>query len=123
MVIDATSTLKKVPGATPEELAQFLRNIIKACTNCPASVGIGSNRLLAKLAVKLAKPDGAHYLKDVDAQEYIYGLQVRDLPGVGNSNEGKLRELNVITCGDLLRVPLRELKSVFGEKTAEKMQK
>ncbi|ODN00621.1 DNA repair protein REV1, partial [Orchesella cincta] len=112
----------KVPGSTPEDLATFLRKIILENTNCPASIGIGSNRLLAKLAVKLAKPDGVHHLKDCDAKPYIQSLQVRDLPGVGWSNEDKLLDnFGVKTCSDLLKIPLKDLKSLFGEKTAEKM--
>ncbi|CAL8110930.1 unnamed protein product [Orchesella dallaii] len=122
MIVDATPVLKKVPGSTPENLATFIRKIVLETTNCPASIGIGSNRLLAKLAVKLAKPNGIHHLKDCDATSYIQSMQVRDLPGVGWSNEDKLVDnFGVKTCGDLLKIPLKDLKPMFGEKTAEKM--
>lgn len=47
-------------------------------------MGIGSNKLLAKLATKKAKPNGVHHLKVEDAQDFIQDLEVRELPGTYN---------------------------------------
>lgn len=72
--------------------------------------------------MKLAKPNGVHFLKDCDALNCIQKLPVRDLPGVGWSNEKTLVEkFKVQTCGDLLSIPISDLKAEFGDKTAEKM--
>ncbi|XP_035703014.1 DNA repair protein REV1 isoform X2 [Folsomia candida] len=124
MVIDATPILKKVPGSSPRDLAEFIRTKIFEAVKCTASVGIGSNKLLAKLATKKAKPNGVHHLKVEDAQDFIQDLEVRELPGIGWSTESKLQDVfNAKTCKDLLQIPMQNLSKVVGPKTAENIVK
>lgn len=94
--------------------ANQIRAEILAATGCVASIGIGHNVLLAKLATKQAKPDGAYHLLPCDVDEHIRPLPVRDLPGIGGANADKLRAINVFTIGDLLTRPETELKAVLG---------
>jgi DNA repair protein REV1 len=78
--------------------------------------------LLAKLATKRAKPNGIFHLSDSEAVLFIRNLDVGELPGIGWSMQRKLQEhFNVKTCQELSGIPLRDLKTKFGEKTAEKM--
>ena len=86
------------------------------------SIGIGTSILLAKVALRKAKPAGQYYLKQEDAQEFMRDLDVQDLPGVGWKLSAKLEEtMNIRTVGEVRTKSLSELKDKFGPKTGEKL--
>ncbi len=105
----------------PLDFAEFLRGEIKKTTRCNASVGLGSNPLLARMATKRAKPNGAFLLTEADAVdgEFMLELPVRDLPGVGRKTARRLGELGASTCGQLRQLSLPQLKREFGTKTGQ----
>lgn len=70
-------------------------------TRCTASVGIGPNVMLARIATKSAKPNGVHSVLGANAKELLKDMPASDLPGVGWSISKKLRERGVETCGQL----------------------
>src|SRR5271170_3253967 len=109
------------PG-DPESLAQSIRDRVKEKTQCDVSIGMGVNVLLAKLALRKAKPGGQYLLKSEDAQEFMQNLDVRDLPGVGWKLSEKLEDvMNIRTVGEVRTKSLNELKEKFGPKTGEKL--
>ena len=96
---------------------------IFTATGCPASIGIGHNVLLAKVATKKAKPDNAFYLPPSLAVDHLAPLDVRELPGIGGSLAEKLEtELGVTKVGDLLKFPETELCRVLGKENGKKFQ-
>lgn len=106
----------------PETLAQSIRDQVREKTQCDVSIGIGANILLAKLALRKAKPAGQYHLKAEEIPEFMQNLNVRDLPGVGWKLSEKLEELmNVQTVGEVRTKSLSELKEKFGPKTGEKL--
>lgn len=107
------------PLSPPQQIAELLRRRIFEATGCPASAGIASNKLLARLATKRAKPNGQFYLRDEKAAEYMANLPVHELPGVGWSTSRRLEELNIKWCADLQQRSVSELRGVFGERTGE----
>ncbi|GAA5909801.1 hypothetical protein JCM6882_002678 [Rhodosporidiobolus microsporus] len=101
-------------------LAETIRNEIHAATGCHASIGIGHNLLLARLATRKAKPAGAFHLLSEDVADFLSPLSVDDLPGIGWSMRDKLdSELGVKTVGDLLRFSKFDLTRAIGPKNAE----
>jgi len=109
-------------SGSPEDLAQSIRDRVRAKTQCDVSIGIGTNILLAKLALRKAKPAGQYHLKPEDAQEFMENLDVQDLPGVGWKLSEKLEEvMNIRTVGEVRTKSLNELKEKFGPKTGEKL--
>ncbi|XP_051008715.1 DNA repair protein REV1 isoform X4 [Acomys russatus] len=104
---------------TPDEFAAALRMEIKDKTKCPASVGIGSNILLARMATRKAKPDGQYHLQPDEVDDFIRGQLVTNLPGVGRSMESKLASLGIRTCGDLQCMTMAKLQKEFGPKTGQ----
>ena len=109
------------PG-DPESLAQSIRDRVKEKTQCDVSIGMGVNVLLAKLALRKAKPGGQYLLKSEDAQEFMQNLDVRDLPGVGWKLSEKLEDvMNIRTVGEVRTKSMSELKEKFGPKTGEKL--
>ena len=79
-------------------MASQLRAAIARATGCTASVGIGPNRLLARLATRHAKPDGQHAIGRDEAAGRLADEEVGSLPGVGSDKRRKLHALGVETC-------------------------
>lgn len=107
--------------AKADELAQSLRDQIKELTGCAVSVGIGGNILLAKVALRKAKPAGQYQIKPEDVLEFIGGLTVQDLPGVAYSIGGKLEEIGVKFVKDVRELSKEKLMTNLGPKTGEKI--
>ncbi|KAK2050140.1 impB/mucB/samB family protein [Colletotrichum somersetense] len=104
-----------------EQIALQLRNTIKESTGCAVSVGIGGNILLAKVALRRAKPAGQFQIKPEQVLDIIGELEVKDLPGVAYSLSGKLEEIGVKFVNDLRQVTKERLSSTLGPKTGQKL--
>lgn len=107
--------------AKADEIAQNLRDRIKLITGCDVSVGIGGNILLAKVALRKAKPAGQYHIKPNEVLEFIGGLAVQDLPGVAHSIGGKLEELGIKLVKDVREIPKERLIVTLGPKTGQKI--
>lgn len=107
--------------ARADEIANSLREEVKARTGCAVSVGIGNNILLAKVALRKAKPAGQHQIKPEEVLDFVGELQVQDLPGVASSIGGKLEELGVKYVKDVRELTKERLVQTLGPKTGEKM--
>ncbi|XP_011606750.2 DNA repair protein REV1 isoform X1 [Takifugu rubripes] len=118
LLIDSSALLAEL-CISPEELAKAIRADIKEKTGCCASVGMGSNILLARLATRKAKPDGQHFLRSEDVDDFIRDLPVTSLPGVGPVMSRKLVAMGVRSCGDLQQVSLSQLQKKFGPRTGQ----
>nr|XP_019609380.1 PREDICTED: DNA repair protein REV1 isoform X1 [Rhinolophus sinicus] len=117
-LVDITEILAET-RLTPDEFANVVRMEIKEQTKCAASVGIGSNILLARMATRKAKPDGQYHLKPEEVDDFIRGQLVTNLPGVGRSMESKLASLGIKTCGDLQHMTMAKLQKEFGPKIGQ----
>jgi DNA repair protein REV1 len=107
--------------AKADGIAQSLRSEVKARTGCDVSVGIASNILLAKVALRKAKPAGQHQIKPEEVLDFIGELQVQDLPGVAWSIGGKLEETGVKYVKDIRELSKERLVQTLGPKTGEKL--
>ena len=83
-----------------KNVAETIRGDIFAATECTASVGVGANKFLAKLATDKAKPDGSFVVKD--NYELLYKLKLRDLPGIGWKLDRKLQANHLESVRDVL---------------------
>ena len=83
-----------------KKVAETIRGDIFAATECTASVGVGANKFLAKLATDKAKPDGSFVVKD--NYELLYKLKLRDLPGIGWKLDRKLQANHLESVRDVL---------------------
>lgn len=103
------------------DIAEKLRALIKEKTGCAVSIGIGNNILLAKVALRKAKPAGQYLIKPEEVLDFIGELNVTDLPGVAYSLGGKLEELGVKLVKDLRALTKERLVNSLGPKTGEKL--
>lgn len=80
MYADSTKILEG-SCLTPMEFATIIRQEVKEETGCPVSTGFGSNKLLARLATRKAKPNGQFYIQQEHINDCIDSFNVQDLPG------------------------------------------
>ena len=94
--------------------AEELRRAVHGATGVTVTVGLGPNRMLAKMAGKTAKPDGLACVRAADAESFLAGRPVGDLLGVGPAHRRALEGFNVRTVEDLKRLPRPVLEALFG---------
>jgi DNA polymerase-4 len=102
------------PGA-PAALAQVIREMIFRKTKLTSSAGIGPNKLLAKIASEINKPNGQLEVKAEEIADFMNQLPVRKIWGIGQKTEQKLQQLGVKTCRELQRFTRPELVDLFGK--------
>lgn len=97
----------------PEHIAREIKHRIKAATGLTCSIGIAPNKLLAKIASDLHKPDGYTEIGTGDLA-VIQPLPVRKIPGVGPVTEERLHAMGVQTIGQLAAQAPDRLTATFG---------
>ncbi|KAF0146275.1 MAG: DNA polymerase IV [Nitrospirae bacterium] len=97
-----------------EEISKKIKEKIKAELDITCSIGIAPNKLLAKIASDLNKPDGLTIINETDIEKIIWPLAVRKLWGVGPKTEAHLKSININTIGALAVMPLEKLTGHFG---------
>jgi len=98
------------------ELAQKMKNDVKREVGIAFSVGVGPNKLVAKIAADNQKPDGLTVVKPEEVQRFLSPLPVDRLLGVGRKTAAKMAELGIKTIGDLARYDTQKLAGIFGRK-------
>lgn len=94
--------------------AHKLSREIAASTSLPCSIGVGTSRLIAKVASEQAKPHGLVWVAPGSESEFLAPLRVRRIPGIGKITEGALKALGFETIAELQREPLERLEESFG---------
>ncbi len=102
-------------------LATQLRKDIKAATDCNVSVGIGGNILLAKLALRKAKPAGQYQLRPDEVLDFLEPLEVEKLPGFAHHMGAKLEQIGIKYVRDVRAASKERLINTLGPKTGEKL--
>jgi DNA polymerase-4 len=102
------------PGA-PGPLAQVIRGLIFRKTRLTASAGIGPNKLVAKIASDMKKPNGQFEVNQEEVPEFMAKLPVRKLWGIGEVTGQKMERLGISTCGEMQRLSRMELQENFGK--------
>ena len=99
---------------TSGQIAEDIKRGIREETGLSCSIGIAPNKLLAKIASDMEKPDGLTVLTGEDIEKRIWPLSARKLWGVGPKTEAYLKERGIETIGELASVPLEKLVGHFG---------
>ncbi|KAL8667464.1 MAG: hypothetical protein Q9202_000680 [Teloschistes flavicans] len=104
-----------------DQIGVGIREKVKMSTGCDVSVGIGPNVLLAKLALRKAKPAGQYQVKPEEILDFVGAVTVQELPGVAHSIGGKLEEIGIKYVKDVREVTKERLMTTLGPKTGEKI--
>jgi DNA polymerase-4 len=111
---EAFLDLTGVAGDAPA-IAREIKRRIREETGLTCSIGIAPNKLLAKIASDMDKPDGLTILSAEDLAPRVWPLPARKLPGVGPKTEARLAAFGVKTIGELAQTPVPTLVEQFGE--------
>jgi DNA polymerase IV len=95
-------------------VAELVKESVFTATGLTLSVGIGSSKLVAKIASDLEKPDGLMVVEPGSEAGVLRPLPVGRLPGVGPATAAKLRAIGVVTIADLADLPEAELVRALG---------
>jgi len=114
--LDLTGTEKLLgpAAAVAREMKQRIREEI----GLTASVGVATNKFLAKLASDLHKPDGLTIIRPEDIDTILPPMPVTKIWGIGPAMANRLKLLGITTIGDLRRFPLAVLRTQIGEDAA-----
>lgn len=96
-----------------------IKHDIAARIGLTASVGMGQNKLLAKLASDYDKPDGLVLISPDRVQAFLDPLPVRRLPGVGQRSTQRLNDAGILTIGQLRKTAPDLMAALFGSYGAE----
>lgn len=106
-----------------EQVASAIKQRIRERTRLTASVGVAENKLVAKIASDLDKPDGLVVVPADSVNRILDPLPVGVIPGIGRKTLPRLEEIGVRTVGDLRNAPASRLEPIFGRYTARTQQR
>lgn len=107
------------------DTAHRIRSAVKRETGMSVSIGGGTNRLVAKMAVERAKPkpgttaDGVHIVPPGEEGEFLKTFSLADIPMVGPKFQARLASLGMVTVPDLLKHDIVSLRRMLGTNAAE----
>jgi DNA polymerase IV len=110
--LDVTASLALKGDAI--SIARAIKDQIRATTQLGASVGVAPNKLVAKIASELEKPDGLTVVCDGNLRAVLDPLSVRRLPGLGRKLGERVEAMGVATLGQLRVAPDAVLWPIFG---------
>ncbi len=96
------------------EIAKEIKKRVVDTTALTASVGVAPNKLVAKIASDLNKPDGLVVVSAEEIRSTLDPLPVRVIPGIGRKTLARLKEKDIVTVADLRLASDRVLEPIFG---------
>lgn len=102
-----------------EEVCRKIKQAIREEERLTASVGIGPNKLVAKIASGICKPDGLTVVREEDAMDFLAPLSVRTIPGIGPKTEAELATIGVKSIKEMRRISREELRRAFGKRGSD----
>lgn len=105
-----------------EGLCKKIKKAVKEREKLTCSIGLGPNKLIAKIASDMQKPDGLTIIGADDekisarlVEEFLAPLSIRKIPGIGPKAEITLNKLGVKTISDLKKIPLFKMRELMGK--------
>ena len=111
--VDLTGATEE-PGESVRVLAQSIKDAVRGATGLSCSIGIAENKLLAKIASDLDKPNGLTLIGDGDLARRIWPLPARRINGIGPKSAARLEALGIRSIGELARADPLLLMTTFG---------
>ena len=110
--LELTATAERFGGGLA--VAHALHDEVRERLGLPCSVGLGPNKLLAKLASSRKKPDGITRILPEEVPAVLADLPIEELCGIGPAFQAALNAQGITTCGELAHVPVERLARRFG---------
>lgn len=97
-----------------ERRARKIKQEVLEYEGLTCSIGIGPNKLIAKIASDFQKPDGLTIVRSDNVEAFLKPLPIRAIPGIGPKTEAALHNHGIRTIGELCEMPRGELTRTFG---------
>ncbi len=107
-----------VPRGEGLKTAAKIRRAVRDELELPLTAGVSTNKLLAKIACGMAKPDGLDSLWPEEVPQKLWPLPLKVLPGIGPVSAEKLHRVGIKTVGDLAATPESVLVQQLGQAAA-----
>ena len=101
-----------------KELAERLKQTVWDETGLTCSIGCADNKMLAKMASELNKPNGVYIWNLADRTEKLWAMSCREIPGIGPKFQQHLTEQSIVTIGDLAALTDETMHTMFSPRTA-----
>jgi DNA polymerase-4 len=98
--------------ALAKQIKQRIRDKVGSTLRC--SIGLATNRFLAKVGSDMQKPDGLTVIEQKDLPDILFQLKTIDFPGIGRQMEKRLQQYEIFTAKDLLSRSENDLRKVWG---------
>jgi DNA polymerase IV (DinB-like DNA polymerase) len=98
-----------------KDYSQKIKTDVKLQVGISFTIGVGPNKLIAKIACDSQKPDGLTIVKPQEARTFLEPLDVDRLLGIGKKTSVKMAELGIKTIGDLAKYGCPRLVEIFGK--------
>ncbi len=96
-------------------LVEAMKTVVKEQIGVTFSVGVGPNKLVAKIASDNQKPNGLTIINPDEVQAFLFPMPVDKLIGVGKKTSAKMESMGIKTIGDLAQYDIQGLVAVFGK--------
>jgi DNA polymerase-4 len=111
--MDVSEIVGRYPS--PKDLADEIRNRVRAETGITVSIGVSFNKVFAKLGSDYKKPDATTVITRQNMKTIVYPLPIEDLLYVGRATTVKMHELGIYTIGECAQYDIEILKRKFGK--------
>lgn len=111
--LDVTEKVDKHGG--PLALAELLRSVVFKKTQLTCSIGVASNKLVAKMASTAAKPNGAKEIKPGEEAAFLAPLKIGSIPGIGAKTEEAFHRRGILLIEDIQLMDLDTLLQQYGQ--------
>jgi len=111
--MDVTSRISDWDEAV--DIAKALQNKLSANIGLSASLGVATNKMIAKIASDFEKPNGLTVVPPGEEKSFLAQLKPQKISGIGPKIAEKLEEMNVQTIRDLSKIPVNILEAKFGK--------
>lgn len=106
-----------------EKIGENIQEEIREEFDLTCSIGIGPNKLVAKIASDREKPDGLVTVRPEEVKEFMQGLELSDIHGIGGKTVERLEEMGIGTVEELAGTKVARLVEEFGETQGVKLSR
>ena len=117
--MDLSDRVEDIEGA--EKLAEEIKDEVKKKFDLTCSIGVASNKLVAKIASDRNKPDGITVVPEEKIEDFMYSLDLSDVVGIGKKTIERLSSLDINSVRELAEAEEKPLIEEFGKKLGPKL--
>ena len=115
--LDCTGIISKLDTTISAHAKLIKKTIKENCGGLLTSIGVASTKSIAKIASDYQKPDGLTIVYDDELRDFLNPLEVEKISGIGTKTQKMLKEMNIMTIGQLVKTDVQTLIERFGRKT------